>query len=338
MAAVAEEFAVEPAGPQAPPARPARKAHSDYARVVCMPQTATEVILSILFWSILVAGLLVLLLWVLPKYLGPYILDWALKIRLRLTKTQVGIVCTLAIWVLTMLFIPCQPFAWIATFVFDSFAIPFLCIEIGTTLGFVCAFLLGRTLLHRPALRMIEKYHATKAILEAIDRLGAFKVVFLLRWGPVPYSVVSYVSSVPKEMPFLSYFAASFLALAPRNALTIYLGTNFVGLVELFSGKQTNVGSIVFNLIALFVAALLVVGGSIYCRRIMKRYVQHEDEMHADPEAAHSREQAAGKEGEEGAVQTDDSAASLAAAKAEGGVMPALPGDVGGGKDQQASA
>jgi uncharacterized membrane protein YdjX (TVP38/TMEM64 family) len=331
MAAVAQDCAVEPAGPP-PPARPLRRPNSTYGRVVCMPESTAESILCVLHWGVLAVGLLVVLIYVLPRFLGPTLLEWAFKIRMRLTKTQVGVVCTLAIWVLTMIFIPCQPFAWIATFVFNEFAIPFLIIEIGTTLGFVCAFLLGRTLMGKPAHQLFDKYPATKAILEAIDRLGAFKVVFLMRWGPLPYSFVSYVSSVPKGLPFLPYCAASFLALAPRNALIIYLGTNFVGLVELFTGKQANVGSTVFNLIALFVAILLVVGGTFYCRRIMNELVRREGEVHADLEAAHRREEeaevAAAKHcGEEGAVQVKAGGPAAVKHSGEAGGALARPDD-----------
>jgi uncharacterized membrane protein YdjX (TVP38/TMEM64 family) len=326
-------LAVQPAGASLP-ARPHRR--NAFTRVVCMPLNWAEKLLCATFWGIVISIVMLLLIWVLPKYLGPYFFEWALKIRRSMTPVQVGVVCTLAIWFLTMCFVPSQPFAWIAAYVFESFGIPFLIIEIGTTLGFVSAFLLGRTLFRAPAQRLLNKFHGTKAILEAINRLGAFWVVFILRFGPVPYSFVSYVSSVPSNVPFLSYCAASLLALAPRNAATVFFGANFATLTDLFAGRQVNPVSSIFNIVALVVTMLVLVGGTIYCRRIMSEFVEHEDAAPADLEAPGNQEAPEG----ECAVQVkpDDSAASLDQATEKHGAVCHSVGDVDGGKDQLQAA
>jgi uncharacterized membrane protein YdjX (TVP38/TMEM64 family) len=186
-----------------------------------------------------------------------------------------------------------------------NFGVGFVIAEIGTTLGFVCAFFLGRTVLSKTAMRLAHKYDGTKAVLMAVDRLGPFKVVLLLRFGPLPYSFVSYVSSVPDNIPFWPYFFASFLALAPRNAAVVWLGSSFVSITEVFAGKSSNPWSLVFNLGGVVVALVVIIGGVIYCRGIMRQL---------EKEAKESQRQSRDVESAlDHPAQKDDSASSLPA-------------------------
>lgn len=282
----------------------AEKEDSCYTQVVCAPKSSVDKFLCVLHWVIVVGLLLFILLWIVPKYLGAAVLEWANKIRMTLTGVQIGVVCTAAIWILTMCFIPSQPFALLAAVVFN-FGVAFLITEIGTTLGFVCAFFLGRTVLSKTAMRLAHKYDGTRAVLMAVDRLGPFKVVFLLRFGPLPYSFVSYVSSVPDNIPFWSYFFASFLALAPRNAAVVWLGSSFANISDLFAGKTSNGWSLVFNIGGVVVALVIVIGGIIYCRGIM-----HQLEKEFKESQRHNRDVECALEQP---AKKDDSALSLSA-------------------------
>lgn len=318
--------------PEVPAAAAASEQPGDskYASIFCAPKTVVLKVVCVLHWILIAAALLFVLLWLIPTFLGPAVAELARNISQKMTKTQVGVMCVVGIWLLTMLFVPSQPVSWLAIFVFgNSFPIGLLITELGTTLGFVCAFVLGRTVISKRAMRLLNKYEGTKAILLAVDRLGAFKVVAMLRFGPLPYSFVSYVSAVPGNVPFTSYFAASFLALLPRNCATVLLGTSFGGLADLFAGKMGNVWSLVLNLVALFVSLLVIFGGTIYCRRIMAQIVEEQAARQADEAERAVR------------AKADDSAGALYVqtaleAKAGAAVEPQQHENTSDSRDQQA--
>jgi hypothetical protein len=67
-------------------------------------------------------------------------------------------------------------------------------------------------------------------VLLAVDRAGAFKVVLLMRMGPVPFSVCNYTCSIPPTIRLLSYLPATFVGLTPYNILEVYLGENVNGI------------------------------------------------------------------------------------------------------------
>jgi uncharacterized membrane protein YdjX (TVP38/TMEM64 family) len=79
-----------------------------------------------------------------------------------------------------------------------------------------------------PPLR--RRYEKVRAVLLAVDQAGAFKVVLLMRMGPIPFSVCNYACSIPHTVQLHAYLLASFVGLLPYNLLEVYLGHNIQGI------------------------------------------------------------------------------------------------------------
>ena len=92
------------------------------------------------------------------------------------------------------------------------------------SVGAACiAFVLGRTLFRKMALRRIEKDGRFAAIDRAVAESG-FKIVFLLRLSPVvPFNLLNYALGVTR-VRFTTYLAASFLGMLPGTFLYVSLG------------------------------------------------------------------------------------------------------------------
>ncbi len=193
------------------------------------PTTTKQKVGCFSIWAAVAGGLITLFVFLFPKLVDNVIEPATQLLQARLTHVEIALVAIAAMAVLPTFFITHTPFIWLSALVLGFWG-ALIVVEIGTMLGVALTFLLGKTLLHKPALRVVQRYEKVRAVLLAIDKAGAFKVVLLMRLGPVPYSVVNYTCSIPRSVAFPAYFLASFVGLLPYNILEIYLGHNIHGI------------------------------------------------------------------------------------------------------------
>jgi uncharacterized membrane protein YdjX (TVP38/TMEM64 family) len=193
------------------------------------PTTTKQKVWCFSLWAAVAGGLIALFVFLFPKLVDNVIEPATELLQAKLTPVEIALVAIAAMAVLPVFFVTHTPFIWLSALVL-GFWRALLVVEIGTMLGVSLTFLLGKTLLHRPALRVVQRYEKVRAVLLAIDKAGAFKVVLLMRLGPVPYSVMNYICSIPHSVAFPAYFLASFVGLLPYNILEIYLGHNIHGI------------------------------------------------------------------------------------------------------------
>jgi len=99
----------------------------------------------------------------------------------------------------------------------------FITVSVGSTLGAVLAFIVGRWLFRDYFRRQIESDPKWDAVDRAIETEGA-KTVFLLRLSPVfPYVILNYGLSVT-AVALGPYAACSWAGMIPGTVLYVYIG------------------------------------------------------------------------------------------------------------------
>lgn len=109
-------------------------------------------------------------------------------------------------------------------------------VSIGSTLGAIAAFLLGRTLVREWTRRRIEQWPKFHALDRAIRRHG-FWVVFLTRLSPlIPYGLLNYAYGIT-AVRVRDYLPASWIGMLPATLLYVYAGSAAVNLGEAITGR-----------------------------------------------------------------------------------------------------
>ena len=88
----------------------------------------------------------------------------------------------------------------------------------------------------RPAVclhRVVHKRRMLEVVLTAVKDAGAFKVVFLLRLGPIPYTVTNYAASMSPDIGVIKYWTASMIGVVPHVLINCYLGRSIGGISQL---------------------------------------------------------------------------------------------------------
>ena len=111
-----------------------------------------------------------------------------------------------------------------------------IAVSVGSTLGAVAAFLVGRTL----ARDWIEQKVAGNARFRAIDRAvgqQGFKIVLLTRLSPIfPFNLLNYAFGITK-VSLRDYVLASWIGMLPGTVMYVYLGSAVKSLSDLVAGK-----------------------------------------------------------------------------------------------------
>jgi uncharacterized membrane protein YdjX (TVP38/TMEM64 family) len=129
--------------------------------------------------------------------------------------------------------------------------------SIGTTLGAVAAFLLGRSLMRESIQRMIVGDARFSALNWAVGREG-FKVVLLARLSPIlPYNLLNYALALTL-VRFRDFALASWIGMFPLTLVYVYLGSTLANLAEIETAslQSSNAG---WFLSALGLAATVVI-------------------------------------------------------------------------------
>ncbi|CAL9078978.1 unnamed protein product [Musa textilis] len=149
-------------------------------------------------------------------------------------KQNVGpwgpVVLAVAYIPLTILAVPASILSLGGGYLF-GLLIGFLADSIGSTLGSVAAFLLGRTLVRPYVVSKLNDYPEFQAVVVAIQRSG-FKIVLLLRLAPLlPFSMLNYFLAV-MPIGIGEYTMASWLGMMPITLALVYVGTTLKELAD----------------------------------------------------------------------------------------------------------
>lgn len=161
-------------------------------------------------------------------------------------------------------------------------------ISIGSTLGALAAFLIGRF----AARDMVARHAAASPRFAAIDRAVAdrgFRIVLLTRLSPLfPFNVLNYLFSITRVRT-RDYLLGSWIGMMPGTIMYVYIGSAVKSLTQLVGGEAPAAGG--WQKTAMFilggVATIAVtVYVTIVAKRAMAAYVPVE---HAGPDATASR-------------------------------------------------
>ncbi|RME03124.1 MAG: TVP38/TMEM64 family protein, partial [Deltaproteobacteria bacterium] len=140
-------------------------------------------------------------------------------------------------------------------------------VSIGSTLGAVLAFLVGRHLARGWVAEKIAGNEKFEAIDEAVGREG-WKIVLLTRLSPIfPFNLLNYAYGVTR-VSLRHYFLASWIGMLPGTLMYVYLGSLAGDLATLGAGTGTKTPA-QWGLTLVGLAATVAV--TIYVTRIARR-------------------------------------------------------------------
>jgi len=112
-------------------------------------------------------------------------------------------------------------------------------VSIASTLGAICAFLVGRYIARGLVEKKIEGNQKFKAIDDAVAKEG-WKIVGLTRLSPIfPFNLLNYAYGVTK-VSLKDYSLASWIGMMPGTVMYVYLGSLAGDLAALGSGSTTT--------------------------------------------------------------------------------------------------
>ena len=124
--------------------------------------------------------------------------------------------------------IPTLPLVTSSGYLFDLLPGTLLCLT-SATIASGISFLLGKNILKRWMLKVIEGSTKWKSIDKAISKQG-FKVILLLRLSPFfPFAIANYLYGLT-SVSFPSYLAATWIGYVPGTFGLVYAGTAGRGL------------------------------------------------------------------------------------------------------------
>ncbi|GAB5364919.1 hypothetical protein AAMO2058_001011600 [Amorphochlora amoebiformis] len=153
---------------------------------------------------------------------------------------------------------------------------------VGATVGALCAFLLGRYVLHETAQRWLEKYKIMTAVDKAIETKG-FTVIALFRLSPViPFSAFNYIIALTK-CNFRDYFFAC-IAILPGTIGYVFVGTSASGLLggdeeDMGDKKSAQTVNLIIFIVGGFITIVAVFVLGWYSKRVLTRLLKEAEEQ-----------------------------------------------------------
>lgn len=236
------------------------------------PKTRKGQLFCWLFWLGFAASVGLLFWQVLPRFVDHVVKPTINYIERHFTKVQVAAIALAGMAVFPVFFVSSTPIMLLVSAVL-GFWWGFLVATLGTTIGMLLAFLVGKQIFHDRLHRWVLGNHKAEAMLLAISEAGPFKVVILMR-QIVPYTWLNYAASAPPEITLPWYMLASVLGQIPHNAVDVYLGGNVTGLGDLLAGKPANTATIVTYTLGFTAAALTAGLAYFYAKRALRKIEQ----------------------------------------------------------------
>lgn len=157
----------------------------------------------------------------------------------------------------------------------------FLVVLVGSNLGALCAFILGRTFLRQKVALWAENNPKFRSLDRAIGREG-FKMVFLSRLSPAfPFTLLNYFLGLTAVRTG-SYVVANLLGMLPGIFLYVYIGAAARDAL----GGPTVVSTGLFQQILKYVGLLATIAVVVVVTRIARRAIREAEGTTANPTAA----------------------------------------------------
>jgi transmembrane protein 64 len=112
----------------------------------------------------------------------------------------------------------------------------YLVVTTGSMVGASLAFVVCRRMFSKSLAKRLEESPALSAAVKAVDR-HAVKLCIFIRFMPIPFGLQNSLFAV-SSMPFLKYFAATFVGLTPETLLLLHVGSTSNELVDVFAGDD----------------------------------------------------------------------------------------------------
>lgn len=139
-------------------------------------------------------------------------------------------------------------------------------VSIASTLGAICAFLIGRYLARGWVSKKIAGQEKFQAIDNAVGKEG-WKIVGLLRLSPIfPFNLLNYSLGLTKVC-LKDYFLASWIGMMPGTVMYVYIGSLAGSLATLGSERSPTTGEWILYGVGL-VATVAV---TVYVTKIARR-------------------------------------------------------------------
>jgi len=171
--------------------------------------------------------------------------------------------------VCTVVGIPGSALTLAAGIVFPQLWLAFITISIGSTVGAILAFILGKTVMRSWVQGKAQQYPIFQAVDHAIGKKGIY-MVFLLRLSPViPFNLLNYALALTAvNLP--SYAIASWIGMAPGTFLYIYIPwASYHAATS--TGKANLIKDILVYGVGTVVTIAVVVCVTIWARRAIKQ-------------------------------------------------------------------
>jgi len=145
-----------------------------------------------------------------------------------------------------------------------------LAVSIGSTLGALLAFLVGRTAARDFVEQKAKQFPKFAAVDRAVEQAG-FKIVLLTRLSPAfPFNVLNYLFSITRVRT-RDYFLASWIGMIPGTIMYVYFGTAVKNLADLVNGDfEGGMGQKVL----LGVGLLATIAVTIYVTRLARAAIR----------------------------------------------------------------
>ncbi|MCH2114142.1 MAG: TVP38/TMEM64 family protein [Pirellulales bacterium] len=152
-----------------------------------------------------------------------------------------------------------------------------IAVSVGSVLGAIAAFLLGRTLGRDYVEHKASEFPAFAAIDRAVQRSG-FKIVLLTRLSPAfPFNVLNYLFSIT-GVRTRDYFLASWIGMFPGTLMYIYFGTAIKTVADLVGGQfEGGTAQKVLLLVGLIATVIVTVYVTRIARAAIRECVPAED-------------------------------------------------------------
>lgn len=100
--------------------------------------------------------------------------------------------------------------------------------------------------------------------------------IFMLRISPVfPFPIINYVLGPVSTV--WAYVIGSAIGLFPSNLLVTYFGTALSSVADMFNGTGMSTAKIVMLVVTSVLSVLLMIGISLYTKRMMNKIMAEEE-------------------------------------------------------------
>ena len=188
-------------------------------------------------------------------------LDWVQALG------PLGVVVFILIYIMaTVLFLPGSVLTLGAGFVYGLVK-GFIIVSVASTMGAICAFLVGRYLAREWVAGKVESNTRFSAIDAAVGDAG-WRIVGLTRLSPVfPFNMLNYAYGLT-SVSLRDYFFASWIGMMPGTVMYVYFGTVAGSLATLGAGQG---GQTPAQLAVKIIGLLATIAVTVYITKIAKK-------------------------------------------------------------------